>query len=128
MPLPLQPEQLVQGDPPLGPIADVVGDARGPAAWAVVVPRLGQVQVGVQQGLEAAFGDADVDGDDAVIDLADAAQVLPLHAGRLVAPLAATGLVDDADRAQRVGGQCGDRSGQVLLQEVAGDARGPSGR
>src|SRR4051794_4308372 len=49
----------------------------------LLVPRLRQVQVTVEQGGEAAAGDADVDGDDAVVGLADAAEVLPLYAGRL---------------------------------------------
>lgn len=83
-PVAVQPDQLVQRDPPLRPLAHVGRDARGLAPFAVLVPRLGQVQVAVQQRLDAAPGDADVDGDDAVIDLADAAEVLALHAGRLV--------------------------------------------
>src|SRR6185437_11222772 len=115
----IEPDQLVQGDPPLGPIADVVGDAGGLTAFAVGIPCLGQVQLGVQQGLEAAFGHADMDGDDAVVDLTHTAQVLPLYSGRLVAPLAATGLVDNAHGAQRVRGQLGDGVGQLPLQEVA---------
>ena len=41
----------------------------------------------VEEGLEAALGQGEVDGDEAVVDLADAAEVLPLHAGGHVALL-----------------------------------------
>jgi hypothetical protein len=42
---------------------------------------LGEVEVGVHQGLVAAAGDAGVDGDDAVLGLAQLAAALPLDAG-----------------------------------------------
>jgi hypothetical protein len=48
--------------------------------------------------LEAALGYADVDRDNAVVDLTQATQVLPLYAGRLIAPLLATGFIDDPDQ------------------------------
>ena len=65
----------------------------------------GQEQVGIDQGLEAAAGDAEVDGDDAVLLLADLAAPLALHAGSLGALLDGAGLVDDADGAQLVVGE-----------------------
>ncbi len=85
-------------------------------------PRPGQVQAGVQQRPEQTAGDADMDGDDAVGDLADATQVLPLHARGLVALLEAAGLVDDADGAQRVGGEVGQHVRQLALEQVPGAA------
>jgi hypothetical protein len=61
-----------------------------------------------------------VDGHDAVVDLAEAAEVLPLHPRRLVPLLEATGLVDHAHAAERVGRQGLDHRCQVPLQRVAG--------
>src|SRR5262249_20310547 len=65
------PVELPQGDLPLGPVADILGDAGPAAAVAVLVPGLRQEQVGVAEGLVAALGDPGVDGDDAVLHLAD---------------------------------------------------------
>ena len=123
----MQAEQLVQGDAPLGPVAHAVGDAGPPAALAALVPRPGQVQVGIEQGLEAALGHPDGHRHDAVGDLAHAAQVLPLHAGGLVPLLETAGLVDDADGAQRVGRQRAEVLGQAPLEAVAGLAVAPGG-
>ena len=133
-------QHLAQGDLPLGAVGDLVGDAGRPAAVAVVVPGLGQEQVGIDQGLVAATGDAQVDGDDAVVDLAQLAAVLPLHAGGLGALLARAGLIDDADGAQLVVGQ-GVRVGRrgvagwcgpavvpgVVVQELLEGADGGAG-
>src|SRR5262249_54468686 len=77
--------ELSQSDLPLGPVADVVGNAGPAAALAVLVPGLRQEQVGIKQRLVATLGNAGVDCDQAVLQLADFAAVLPLHTGRLTA-------------------------------------------
>src|SRR3954452_12366469 len=97
------PDPLVYRQPPLRPVAHIVGDARIPAPVAVGGPPLGQVQVGVQEGPEPPPDDPDVDGHDPAVDLADAPQVLALPPGRVAAPLAAARLVDPPDRPERVG-------------------------
>jgi hypothetical protein len=59
-----------------------------------------------------------VDGNDPVGHLADAAEVLPLDAGRLGALLERTGLVEDADGPDGVGRPVGDRGEQFALDGV----------
>ncbi len=66
---------------------------------AVVGPRLRQVQLAVEQGVEAVAGVGEVDRDDAVLLLAGGSAPLPLHAGGLVPLLDVAGLVDDPDGA-----------------------------
>src|SRR6266478_3564338 len=107
-----QMDQLVSGNFPLGPVDDIVGNAGIAAALSVGVPRYGQVKVRIEKSLIVALHDGDMHGDDAVLDLADAAAILPLHAGRFVAFLDGTGLVDDADAAER-----GMSGGQPLLAD-----------
>src|SRR4051794_37043271 len=68
-----------------------------------------------------------MDGDDAVADLADAAEVLALDTGGLVALLEGAGLVDDPHGAERVGREVGQDAGQVPLQRVAGQFLVPVG-
>jgi hypothetical protein len=118
--------ELPQGDLPLGPVDEVVGDAGLAAALAVGVPGLGQEQVGVEEGLVAAAGEAGVDGDDAVLDLAGLAAVLPLDARGVGAVLDGAGLVVQADGAEAVGGQAGKGGGEVLLQLGPGLGEGPA--
>lgn len=60
-----------------------------------------------------------MDGDDAVFDLADTAEVLPLHAGSLGAGLHSRGLIDQTDGAQAIVGQAGQLGGNVALQLLA---------
>ena len=124
----VQPDQRVVGDLPRGAIPDRVGNARGPAPRAVRIPHLGQEQVRIQEGLERALGDPDVDGHDAVVDPAEAPQVLASHARRPVALLRATGLVDHPDGAQRVVGQRVENLGHASLEFRAGDLVAPVGR
>ena len=57
----------------------------------------GQVQLAVEQGVEAVAGVGEVDRDDAVLLLAGGAAPLPLDAGGLVPLLDVAGLVDDRD-------------------------------
>src|SRR5512143_2552253 len=90
------PVVQLQGDLPLGPVDHLVGDAGRAAAAAVLRPALGRVHLAVEQAVEAVAGVAQVDGDDAVLLLADGAAVLPLHAGGLVPLLDVAGLVEDA--------------------------------
>src|SRR5439155_13411253 len=118
--------ELAQSDLPLGPVDDVIGDASPLAASAVGVPGLGQIQVGVEQGLVAALDQASVDGDDAVLQLADLAAVLPLHAGGAPAALDSAGLVVQADGAKVIRGKPGQDAGDVLLQAGAGLREGPA--
>jgi hypothetical protein len=113
------PVDLLQGDLPLGAIDDRVGDTRLPAARAVGRPRLRQVQLGVEQDLVRPLADAEVHRDDAIVDLADAAEVLTLYAGRLGSLLDGTGLVDEPDGAQFVGGQARQQRGSVPLELAA---------
>src|SRR5262249_21883076 len=95
------------------------------AAVAVGVPRPGQEQGAVHQGLVAAAGDGQVDGDDAVLDLAQLAAVLPVHAGGLAALLPGAGLIDAADGAEVIAGRVAQGGGDVLLEDVAGPPPGP---
>jgi hypothetical protein len=98
----------------------VSGDARLAAAGPVVGPTLRQEQVGVQQGVVAAAANAQMHRHDAVVHLAQAAEVLPLDAGRPGAALGGTGFVDQPDTAQVVGrGPGGEQGGGVALQVVA---------
>src|SRR5262249_18638556 len=120
------PVELPQGDLPLGPVADILGDAGPAAAVAVLVPGLRQEQLGVAEGLVAALGDPGVDGGDAVLHLADLATVLPLGAGRRRAVLDGARLVVQADGAEVVTGDSGEGSGDVLLQLGAGAVEGPA--
>src|SRR5439155_12311697 len=76
-------------------------------------------QLGIEQGLVAGAADAEVDADDAVGDLADTAEVLPLDAGGLGARLEGGGLIDQADGAQVVGSHGGQVGGDVALQLLA---------
>ena len=116
MPGVVQPVELIEGDPPLRPVDDVVRDAGVAATRAVVAPFLRQEEIGVEQRLERPLRDADVHGDDAVLHLAFAAQILPLDAGRLVAPLAAACLVDHADGADAIVGQARCVLGELPLE------------
>ena len=90
-----------------------------------MVPRLGQEQLPVHEGLVAAVGDGAVDSDNAVLDLAQFAAVLPLHARGLFALFLGARLVHDADGAQVIVGQAVQGPGDVLLEDVAGTAVGP---
>jgi hypothetical protein len=70
----------------------------------VQVPRLfGQEQVRVEHGQEHAVLHRQVHGDDAVVDLAQRAAVLPLDAGGLVPFFGDRCFVDQPDDAQLVG-------------------------
>src|SRR5207245_2224810 len=89
-----------------------------PAAVAVGVPRRGQVQRAVEQRLEAAAGDGQMDGDDPVVDLADAAEILSLDARRLCTLLDGAGLVEDADGAQAGGREVGRRVTQASRNRI----------
>jgi hypothetical protein len=88
-----RPLDLAEGQQPLAGVDDVVGDVGGLAPLAVLVPGvLGQVQVRVERGHEVAAAAGEVDGDEAVVDLAAGPAVLPLHARRLVPLLGHGGL------------------------------------
>src|SRR5262249_11519117 len=92
---------------------------------AVLVPVPGQEQVGVDERLVAALGNAEVDSDDAVLLLAGLAAPLALHARGVLALLDRSGLVDDADGPQVLCGQTVQGVGDVALQDVAGPLEGP---
>jgi hypothetical protein len=87
----------LQGDLPLGPVHHGVGDAGLAAAVAVVGPGLRQVEFAVEQAVESIPGVGQVDGDDAVLLLADGPTPLALDAGGLVPLLDVAGLVEDPD-------------------------------
>jgi hypothetical protein len=117
--------ELFQGDLPLGPMVEVVGDACGLTAFAILIPNFGEEQVGIDEGLEASARNAQVDSDDAVFFLAAFAAPLPLDARSASAFLDDAGLVDDADGAEVVGGVVGEVSGDVLLVRRARLLEGP---
>jgi hypothetical protein len=97
------PIDFFQSDLPFGSIDNRVRNAGFPAAGTVVGPGLGQKQLGIDQGLEAALRQTQVNGDDAIVHLADTAKVLPLHAGSFTALLAGTCFIDQANDAELVG-------------------------
>jgi hypothetical protein len=107
-----------QADLPFRSVADLVRDIRRAAALAIGVPRLGQVQFAVEKRLELSVRDRQMNGDDPVVDFAHTAEVLPLHARRLVALLERTGLIKDGDGADRIGRQLGDRVAQAPLHLI----------
>src|SRR5512143_1556049 len=86
-----------QRDRPLRSIHHVVGDAGLAATVAVGVPALGQEQLAIEQAMEVAAGEPQVDGDDAILGLAQPAAPLLLHAGGLVPLLVVAGLVEEPD-------------------------------
>jgi len=84
-------------------------------------PRLGQKDVRVNQGLVLPLAHGQVNGDDAILDLAQAATPLPLHARGVSPFLDVAGLVDDADAAQASAiGQHGQQASDVALEFVTG--------
>src|SRR6185369_12122752 len=89
---------------------------RRPAAFAVLGPVLRQEQLGIDQRLVRAFADPEVDGNDAIVDLADTAEVLALHTGSLGAGLDGRSLINQPDVAQAIVGQEGQLVGNVVLQ------------
>ena len=113
------PIELLQGDLPFGAVDHGLGDARLAAAWAIFGPTLRQEQIGVDQGLVRTFADAEVDRDDTIVDLADAAEVLPLHAGGFASLLDHAGFVDEAHRAETIVGKPDEQLGGMPLEEVA---------
>lgn len=58
--------------------------------------------------------------DNAIVNLADAPQILPLDAGGLVPFLEATGLVNDTDGPQRIGRRVRQDIGYLALEEGTG--------
>ena len=90
---------LREGDLVKRTIDHLFRNAGGTASTAVEVPRvLGQVEIAIDERVEAGFvGEGEVDRDDAVVDLAGGAAILPLDARRHLALLVEAGLVDDAD-------------------------------
>ena len=60
----------LQGNLPLGPVDDVVGNPRFLAARAVVRPVLGQEEIAVEQTVKVRRGVGQMDGDDAILDFA----------------------------------------------------------
>src|SRR5262249_53566321 len=116
-----RPVVQLQGDLPLVPVDQPVGDASGAAARAVGAPLPRQVQVAVEQAVEVAGGVAEVDGDDAVVHLAGGAAVLALDAGGLVPLLGAAAVVEDTDAVV-----AGVVAGDELLQPVAQPAVVPA--
>jgi len=97
-PVAQRPLHLAESDLPLGAVHDLVGDARFPATGPILMPRFfGEIQFSIEQRMEVAGHVAEVHTDHTVLQLAAAAAVLPLDAGRLFALLVEAGLVDDTD-------------------------------
>src|ERR1700733_2672565 len=109
--------ELLQSDVMLGAIDNVVGDAGVATTFAVVVPAFGEEEFGVEHGAEARVvgTEGELHRDHAVGGLAEPAAILPLHAGRFLAGLGMTGVVDDADGLGILVIACDD-----LLDTIAG--------
>lgn len=97
----------------------LLGDAGLGTPFLVGGPFLGQKQFGIQEGFVAALADTEMDGNDAVGDLADATEVLPLDAWGLGARLEGGGFIDEANGAEVVVGQGGQEVSAMALQLAA---------
>ena len=101
----------------LGRYVIVVGNAGLATTGPILRPALRQIQLAVDQAVEAVTGIAQVDRDDAVLLLAQRAAPLALDTGRLVPLLDVAGLVDDAD-GMRPGMFVADDVLELVAQEV----------
>ena len=94
--------QLVGRDPPLGPVDQLIGNARFPAPIPVLGPALGQVQIAGQHAgeriLRVVVGVQQVLTDHAILRLAHFPAPLPLDARRLLTLLDMARRVDHRDR------------------------------
>ncbi len=88
----------VQADLPLGPVDHGIGDTCLTATVAIGVPALRQIQLTVEKAVKIAASEAQVDGDDAVLGLAQTATPLFLNPGSFVPFLDVAGLVDHPNR------------------------------
>ena len=111
--------ELLQSNLPLGTVDYLVRDAGLPTALPVVRPGFREEQVAAQQRSETSACNAEVDGDDTGIDLAQPAAPLALDTGSLGALLGLAGLIDNADGAQPlVVGKARQHLGRVFLGDV----------
>ena len=65
------PVPELEGDTPLGLKEFLVGDGGLPAAVPIFGPFFGQIEFAVEESLEGGSEQPEVDGDDAVVDLAE---------------------------------------------------------
>src|SRR6185312_4462681 len=87
-----------QGDLRLGAVGHRIRNPRFPAAATIRRPTLGQEQLPVEQAVEVLDGIAQMHGDQAVFELAEAAAPLLLYPRCFVAFLGVAGLIEEADR------------------------------
>src|SRR5262249_39874355 len=92
-----RPVQQFQGDLPLGPIDDLIGNPGLPTAFPVLRPGFWQEQFAGEKAMKIIGRIAQVNGDDAVFDLACSAAVLPLDSWSLGAFLGASGFIKNSD-------------------------------
>src|SRR5271165_2909109 len=85
-----------QGDLPLGSVGHRLWNTGLTTALGVIGPTFRQIKFAVEQTMEIAAGVAQVNGDGAVLLLADRTAPLPLHSGRLVSFFDEAGFVDDS--------------------------------
>ena len=84
-----------QGDLPLGPISHGVGNSGFSTAVAIGIPTFGEVQLAVEKSVEILTCEAQVDGNNAVLGLAQPTTPLLLDAGRLVTLFRVARFVED---------------------------------
>src|SRR5271166_310965 len=103
-----------QGNLPLRPVGHRLWNTGLTTALGVVGPTFRQIKFAVEQTMEIAAGVAEVNGDGAVLLLADRTAPLPLHSGRLVSFFDEAGFVDDSHRIS-----AGMLASDDLLQPIA---------
>lgn len=116
--------ELVKGDVVFGSVNDIVGDARFSAALRIVPAFFGKEKIAVEHGAKTGVkaGVAEVNADDAVVNLAGVAAPLALDAGGFFAGLGMTGIVDDTD-----GLGIGMIADDEVLDAIANPATVPGG-
>ena len=88
---------LFQGNLPFRTIDNIVRNASGSTTFSILIPRLWQKQVLVDERMKIVPCVSEMDSNDAVLFFTDGAAVLTLHDGRFGACFDEAGLVDDTD-------------------------------
>src|SRR3984957_19676323 len=110
--------QLLQGDPPFGAIHHLVGNGRRLTPRAIIAPAFRQEQLGIDQRLEEAANDGQMDSDNAVLDLAEQTTPLPLYPRRFSSFLGDGSFINDAYGAEVASGIRWWLLRQALLQLI----------
>jgi hypothetical protein len=104
----------LQDDLPLGPISYSVGNPGYSAVVAIHISAFGEVQLAVEEAVEILTREAQVDGNNAVLDFAQPITPLLLDATRLVTLFRVAGFVE---RSNNMGALM--LSGDELMEPVA---------